>query len=612
MYNNFIYFILVLLVFTSAQPSEDQLLPWWGGLVLGAGLFGLYLSLARSWFTRLAAQAARTGGGGPMYFALLTRLSILAVILFTVDVFFLGFKDMILTLPLAGSSTALTGLGGLALFAVYLCALWAQGYPAYASIFRSRLSRTRYVWSQLRFNLPIVMPWLILSGVVDLTALLPWPVVQAWLNSQTGEMVFFFSFLVVLVVFMPAMIRPLWGLTPVPAGPQREAIEAFCRRNGFTYREIMLWPLYEGEGLTAGVMGVVRRWRYILITRSLMRVLDDEEMAAVLGHELGHVRRRHLWFYAFFLAGYLVLAYSFFDLNLYIFLASDWTMDLLLAGEGSNGTVISLMMALPIVVVMVIYFRFVFGAFMRNFERQADLFAFKLTGTIQGLVSSLEKIAFFSGQSRRAPSWHHFSVAERVDFLVQADGAPSLIRRHDRKVRLMIGAYCLGLVLAGWAGYQIHQQGLGENLNRQVALRILQAEVRRNPAAASAHRLLGDLYIQLNQTDKALAAYERAVALAPTDAESLNNLAWTLATQKNATTEDKARALLLARRAADLKPAHYILDTLAESLYVNGLTDEALEAIEAALRVAKLPEDRAYLRGQRRKFEAALDQSSSQ
>jgi len=612
MYNNLIYFILVLLIFTTYQPSKELLLPGWAGLVLGLVLFAAYQGLARAWFRRLRQNVTERMGaksGSLQYYRFQTSLSILALVLYTFDIYFLGFKEIILTLPLAGRFSALTGLAGLLVFAVYMVILWGEAFAAYSAIYPSRLNRSRFVWSQLRFNLPIILPWLLLSLAADLIALLPWAFLKKWLESPAGEIGFFVVFMIVLVVFFPALIRPLWGLRPMPDGPQRRDIEDFCRRHGFRVREIMLWPLYEGEGLTAGVMGLVRRWRFLLITPALLKILDQDELAGVIGHEFGHVKRHHLLFYVLFFLGYLVLAYSFFDLHIYLLLASNWAMDLLLPHPGGPGTLWSILLTVPAVILMIVYFRYIFGVFMRNFERQADLFAFRLTGTIKGLISSLEKIAFYSGQSRNVPSWHHFSVAQRVDYLDKAGKNPALVKGHDRKVRFMIAAYCLGLVLVAWAGFHVHRSGLSEGINRQMAVNLLDAEIKRHPERALAHRLLGDVYIQAGETDQAIAAYERAVQLAPDDAETLNNLAWAFATKKGASAEEKARALDLAYRAAALKPSHYILDTLAEALYINGRPKKALEIINEALGLAQTPQDRSYLLKQKDKFEAAVDQS---
>ena len=76
--------------------------------------------------------------------------------------------------------------------------------------------------------------------------------------------------------------------------------------------------------------------------------------------------------------------------------------------------------------VLLIYFRYVMGFFMRHFERQADLYSALAIGTPEYTVSSLEKIAFAGGKSRDLPSWHHFSISERVACLRRTIGDPGL------------------------------------------------------------------------------------------------------------------------------------------------------------------------------------------
>ncbi|MEW6266150.1 MAG: M48 family metalloprotease [Thermodesulfobacteriota bacterium] len=603
MYNNLIFYLLVLLVFTTYQPAVKPAVSWWSilGLIL---LPVLFWSLARTAFSRLSRrlEAGEPVAAGLSYHRLQIRFSILALILFTANVHFMGLKDLLLAVPALKFSTALTGLAGLAYFAVYLALLWSKAYQAHLQIYRSRLKRPRFVWSQIRFNLPVILPYLLLSAAADLIALLPQPGLKAWLETPAGEMTFVLTFMTGLVIFFPVLVRPLWGLTPLPDGPQRQAIESFCRRHGFAYREIMLWPLYEGEGLTAGVMGLVKRWRFILITRGLLNILDQEELEAVLAHELGHVKHRHLFFYFFFFAGYLVLAYAFLDLNLYLVLLSDWAMNLLLADQAGLSTTISLVMSGPVLILMIVYFRFLFGAYMRNFERQADLFALRLTGGIKGLVGSLEKIAFYAGQSRNVPSWHHFSVAQRVDFLVQCSNEPNLIRRHDRKVRLMVAAYGLAVVLTVFGGHLAWRNELGQRLNQRLVVGALEAEIKRRPYNVGALRILGDIYYQAGRLSEAASIYERAVRLNPRDPELLNNLAWTLLTKEHPRLTEKIQALELARAAAALKPAAHILDTLAEALYANGRVKEAVLVIEEALRRAGPADDRNHFLRQKAKF----------
>jgi hypothetical protein len=67
--------------------------------------------------------------------------------------------------------------------------------------------------------------------------------------------------------------------------------------------------------------------------------------------------------------------------------------------------------------------------------------------------------------------------------------------------------------------------------------------------------------------------------------------------------------LELARRAAAIEQSPHIIDTLAESLFINGQVAEAIDAANTALELAKT--NRAYYSGQLEKFQAARDNPTS-
>ncbi len=69
------------------------------------------------------------------------------------------------------------------------------------------------------------------------------------------------------------------------------------------------------------------------------------------------------------------------------------------------------------------------------------------TGSGNGIIQSLEKIAFAGSQSRSAPNWHHFTIQERIDYMRRCTADSSLIKKHDLRVKRLIAAYCAVLLL---------------------------------------------------------------------------------------------------------------------------------------------------------------------
>jgi Tfp pilus assembly protein PilF len=80
----------------------------------------------------------------------------------------------------------------------------------------------------------------------------------------------------------------------------------------------------------------------------------------------------------------------------------------------------------------------------------------------------------------------------------------------------------------------------------------LEAYVREDPNQGSAHIALGSVLLAMGRTAEGIQEEREAVRLNPNDPESLNRLAWLLATQPDAKFGDGAEAVRLAERARDL------------------------------------------------------------
>ncbi len=113
------------------------------------------------------------------------------------------------------------------------------------------------------------------------------------------------------------MIQKFWRCKPLEAGNVRTRIENVCRQAGMEYANILYWPIFGGRMITAGVMGLVKKFRYILVTGAFIRFLEPDEIDAVIAHEVGHIKKNHLLFYLVFFVGYMLVSYATFDLLIY-------------------------------------------------------------------------------------------------------------------------------------------------------------------------------------------------------------------------------------------------------------------------------------------------------
>src|SRR5262249_20891366 len=108
-------------------------------------------------------------------------------------------------------------------------------------------------------------------------------------------------------VLMPFFLRLFLGLKPLPPGPLRERLENTARRLGFRYSNILVWNSRKLIA-TAIVTGFTRWMRYVILTDGLIDHLAPDEIEAVFGHEIEHIKHHHLIFYlAFFLTSFILI-----------------------------------------------------------------------------------------------------------------------------------------------------------------------------------------------------------------------------------------------------------------------------------------------------------------
>jgi Zn-dependent protease with chaperone function len=608
MFNNIIYFIIALLVFELNFPATGGENPFlFFLLILVACWTGLAFSCRLS-FSSLLADARRFEGISQgaanlaeRYHRLRGRKKIVALGLFTAVVYLGDLRYWLGRLPFFPTFSVLQGAAGLGLFLLFLCTIWYFACPADNLIFRRSMGRWSFVSSNLKLNLPILFPWLVLSFLFDLMSLGAVTAAFPYLSGGIANVVCFVLVLAAMMVLMPALIRKWWGCRSLRDSIKGRELASFLDRSGFGYRDIVRWPIFEGRMMTAAIMGIVSRFRYILVTDALMEVLSIEELKGVLAHEMGHAKYKHLLLYLVFFAGFIVVSYGTSGLLLAALPAVPSLTDLLTEGESSGASLFYLLLSIPMLIAMAVYFRFVIGFFMRHFERQADLYAAGFLGTAAPIINALEKIAFYSGNTRDLPSWHHFSIRERVDCLLRAERDPRSVGKHNRFVAVCFTIY---LIVMASAGYFVNLGAVSENFSFSVLEQALLDRAASEPPDARVYGALAMLYHESAKWDEALSAYEKALNLEPGNAVILNNMAWLLATAPDPGLRDPVRAVSLAEKAVSLERNPMYLDTLAEAYYAVGKPQKALAVIEEAIK--KATGRIGYYREQKKKFLAEL------
>jgi STE24 endopeptidase len=103
------------------------------------------------------------------------------------------------------------------------------------------------------------------------------------------------AFQVLVLVLYPTVIAPLFNrFEPLPAGGARERIEALLRRCGFSSAGLFVMDGSRRSGHGNAYFTGLGRAKRVVFFDTLLARLDGEELEAVLAHELGHFKLRHI------------------------------------------------------------------------------------------------------------------------------------------------------------------------------------------------------------------------------------------------------------------------------------------------------------------------------
>ncbi len=335
---------------------------------------------------------------------------------------------------------------------------------------------------------------------------------------------------VAAVGVLPWVVRHGWETRPLPAGSRRALLESLAQRAGFRCRAILLWGTAH-QMINAAVVGIGPRHRIVLLSDALLTQLTDRELAAVFAHELAHAVRRHALVF-------LVMATG-------LFLSAD----LIATWADPQGE----LLAGALVLAVFALWYLAFGFLSRRFELDADLWSAEVTGDPQAMVSALERVG--GSRARRASTWRHFSVGDRVAFLRRAVEDPGVgvrLRRFVRRVALA----SIALTAVGLAG--------------------------------EAWLLARDYHLERVRADLRLGAYERAGERLATKDTPPDTPASELARRVHRALElprpVSGAALVAAARAARERGDEEAARDYLELAYLRGEDLESLEAIRTGSR----------------------------
>ena len=195
------------------------------------------------------------------------------------------------------------------------------------------------------------------------------------------------AFQLLMLVLAPVLILPLFNkFTPLPEGTLRERLLKLAERTRFRARSIQVMDGSKRSRHSNAFFTGFGRFRKIVLFDTLIQQLAEPELEAVLAHEIGHYRKKHI------LKMLVMSALS--------LLAGFWLISLLARQDWfyrsfgfEPGSIVPALLLFGLLSgVITFWFSPVAHWWSRRYEYQADAFAADVMKEPQSLVGALRKL----------------------------------------------------------------------------------------------------------------------------------------------------------------------------------------------------------------------------
>ena len=226
----------------------------------------------------------------------------------------------------------------------------------------------------------------------------------AWIMVNV-PMWWFFSFLLLFAVIVllnllyPTLIAPIFNkFTPLEDKALSEKIRQLLEKSGFESEGVYVVDASKRDARLNAYFGGLGKNKRVVLFDTLLDKLSDNELLAVLGHELGHFKHHDIYKNIAMLGGTLFVGF-------YILghIPASLFMEL---GVRETPAMIMLLFMLLISVFMFVFMP-IMSFVSRHNEYEADRYAVQIHGNSGDLISALKKLV---DENKSFPKAHKLTI----------------------------------------------------------------------------------------------------------------------------------------------------------------------------------------------------------
>lgn len=256
-----------------------------------------------------------------------------------------------------------------------------------------------------------VLMGLMLSALMAFITCLP----QSW---WFWAWIFFTAFEILLLWLYPVVIAPLFNkYEPIKDEVLKEKITSLLTKVGLKAKGI--YQVDEGKRSkhTNAYFTGIGKTKRIVLYDTLLASHSQEEVLAVLAHEIGHWKKKHILKQLLFMVILSLVGFYF------IYLTVNWPPLYKTFGLKSMPVYAGLLLVSLYLSCIGFFFSPIGAVITRRYEREADKMAHELTGTSEPMINALKRLAkdnLANLHPHPLYVWFYYShppLMERIEYL---------------------------------------------------------------------------------------------------------------------------------------------------------------------------------------------------
>jgi len=229
----------------------------------------------------------------------------------------------------------------------------------------------------------------------------------------------------VLQIIYPKFIAPLFNkFSPLEEGELKNKIKEILNKTGFENGGLFVMDASKRSGHSNAYFSGFGKTKRIVLFDTLIKSLTPEELAAVLGHELGHFKLKHIIKRLFVMIPLeFIVMFCLYKLAQFVDLYKGFGFNSVNAGNVSQVQFIGLFLAMNLYQSVSELLSPVVNCSSRRQEYQADAFSAKVCETPEPLITGLIKLNSDNLSELIPPklyvfwNYSHPTLIERIEHL---------------------------------------------------------------------------------------------------------------------------------------------------------------------------------------------------